>query len=378
MNNIRLLQKLVRIDSRNPPGNERQIIYFIRDYLRNLNIDSRIYEFSKNRLNLVCVIKSKYSRKKILFTPHVDTVPVTGKWKFPALAGVVKGGRLYGRGASDCKVNVAVALGLIKKIVEEKILLKNLDLIFAFCGDEETGNKFGTIPLLKKLKTKINYGVVLDADDFNIIVAQKGLLHLRIELFGKEAHGAYPDRGINAVSAGVRILNKLLDKKFLVKPHKLLRQPTLSIGKFCGGDKVNIVAGWAFFEIDLRYLPAMNKEDIIKDIEQIVKEQKIKYKIKVLSHQKPIEINTNSPAIKIMQKVLAAKKIKSEVKPSFGATVITYLQEKGIDTFAFGFGSSRTAHTKNEYVEIKNIPLGVDVLVEYVKRLNQAMASSLQ
>ncbi len=235
-NPINLLQKLIKIDSQNPPGNERKIIYFIRDYLKSLGINSRIYEFKKDRLNLVCKITSKNSRKKILFTPHVDTVPATGAWRLPPLSAEIHKGRVYGRGATDCKVNVAAALSLIKKLKEEKTVLKNIDLIFAFTGDEETGSHSGIIPLAKYLKG-IDYGVVLDSDEFDIIVAQKGLLHLRIELTGREAHGAYPDEGINAVQKGVFILNEILTEKFPYTSHILLKKPTINIGRFEGGDR---------------------------------------------------------------------------------------------------------------------------------------------
>jgi succinyl-diaminopimelate desuccinylase len=367
---VRLLQNLIAIDSQNPPGDERKIISFIRNYLKKLGVASKIYKFKKNRPNLVCKIKSKYSKRKILFTPHLDTVPATGKWRFGWLSGKIYKGKIYGRGATDCKANIACALYLIKILKKKKIQLKNLDLIFAFCADEETGSYHGTIPLANFLKG-VDHGIVLDADDFNIIVAQKGLLHLRVELFGKEAHAAYPERGINAIEKGVNILKEIIERKFNYKPHTLLKKPTLNIGKFSGGDKVNIVAGHAFFELDIRYLPAMSKEEIISDIEKIVKKQKIRYKIKILAHQDPIEIEKNTPVIIILRQVLRKHKIQSQLKPSFGATVINFLQDKGIESFAFGFGSKGQAHVKNEYVKINNLYKGVEVLEDYVKELDR-------
>jgi len=373
-NPINLLQKLIKIDSQNPPGNERKIIYFIRDYLSNLGVASRVYEFKKDRLNLICKLTSKNSRKKILFTPHVDTVPATGKWQRHPLSAKIHKGRVYGRGATDCKVNVAAALSLVKKLKEEKTVLKNIDLIFAFTGDEETGSRNGIIPLAKYLKG-IDYGVVLDSDEFDIIVAQKGLLHLRVELFGKEAHGAHPDEGVNAVQKGVFILNEILTRKFPFAAHTLLKKPTVNIGRFDGGDKVNIVAGYAFFDIDIRYLPGMKEKDIIRRIEKIIKKQKIKYKIKILAHQEPIEIDKNIPAIKILRSILKKNKIEGALSPSFGATVITFLKDVGVDSFSFGFGSKGNAHIKNESVKIDNLNKGVKILSDYIKQLDDYFAA---
>lgn len=366
---ISLLQNLIKIDSQNPPGNEKEIIFFIRDYLKALGVASKIYEFKKDRLNLVCALLSKNSKKKILFTPHVDTVPAGRLWRFEPFSGTVHKGKIYGRGATDCKANVACALYLIKKLKETKTVLNNVDLVFAFTGDEETGSHKGLIPLMRYLKN-IDYGVVLDADDFDIVVAQKGLLHLRVELIGKESHGAYPERGINAVKAGVHILEEILNRKEKYTKHSLLKKPTLNIGRFIGGDKVNIVAGDAFFELDIRYLPSMKKDDIVKEIEKIVQKQKIKYRIKILAHQKPIEIDKKMPEIRILQQILKGNKINSKLKPSFGATVMTFLLDKGIESFAFGFGSKGNAHTKNEYVKVSNLEKGVKVLEDYVRKLD--------
>ena len=367
---IRLTQKLIRIDSQNPPGKEREIALFIKGYLKNLRLTCRIYEFKKDRLNVVCKIPSLKNKKSIVFVPHLDTVPVSGTWRFGPFSGKIFKDKIYGRGASDCKSNVGVAMYLIKRLKEENIRLNNLDLIFAFSADEETGSNFGIKALLKQLKG-IHYGVVLDASDFNIIVAQKGLLHLRVEVLGKEAHGAFPERGINAIEKSIYALRDILQTDFSYKPHCLLNRPTLNIGRFSGGDKVNIVAGYAFFELDIRYLPSMEKKEIIKDIEKLLKKHIEKYKVTILASQPPIEIDKNNFLIKILEQTLKNHNIKPCLKPSFGATVINFLKDEGIESFAFGFGTEGCAHTKNEYVKIKNLYKGVDVLKDYIVSLDK-------
>jgi succinyl-diaminopimelate desuccinylase len=395
-----LLKKLIQIDSQNPPGNTEKIIAFIKQYLGDLRVKSRIFEFKKGYLNLVCEIKSLNSRKKILLTPHIDTVPVTGKWRFPPLSGEIAGDKIFGRGASDCKINVAACLELIRLLRTGKILLDNLDLVFAFCCDEEAGSYWGTIPLVKKLKN-IDYGLVLDSDEFDIITAQKGLLHLRVELVGKEAHGAYPERGINAVEKGVGILKEIMDQAFLEEPgktddltlmslrddfkrttvngfsyrrHPLLKKPTLNVGRFGGGDRVNVVAGEAYFELDFRYLPGMRKEDIIATVERLIRKYKIPYRLKILAWQDAIEVEKDLISLVTLKKILKKHKIAPRLKASFGATVINFLQDRNIKSFAFGFGSSGTAHTKNEYARLSQLKKGAVVLLDYVRTLDQRVA----
>ncbi|MCK4809887.1 MAG: ArgE/DapE family deacylase [Candidatus Omnitrophica bacterium] len=370
---IALTRGLIKIDSSNPPGNEKEIAFFIKAYLKKLGVSAKLYEFRKDRPNVVCKIASLNSQKSLLITPHIDTVPPTGKWRFPPFSGALHKGRIYGRGATDDKVNVAVALHLIKLLQEEKIRLKNLDLVFAFTADEETGSEFGIKPLLKHLK-RLDYGLVLDSNEFDIIVAQKGLLHLHIEIFGKEAHGAYPQKGINAIEKSVYILNDILKYKFSKKGHPLLKKPTLNIGKIEGGDKVNIVAGCNFFELDIRYLPFMSKDEIIAKIKKIIEKYHNRYKIKILAHQKPLEISRNHFLVGLLKTVLKHHKIKHHYKASMGATVINFLKEKGIESFAFGFGSRGCAHITNEYVKVRNLSKGMQVLKDYVLELDRFLS----
>ena len=367
---ISLTQKLIRINSQNPGATEKEIAYFIRDYLMGLGLKAKIYEFEKDRLNVVARIPSRRRRKRILFTPHIDTVPVTGKWRYPPLSGKIVNGRIYGRGATDCKSNVGVSLAVIKELAESKFKPQNLDIVFAFTADEETGSEFGMKPLIKKLKG-IDYGVVLDVDEFDIIIAQKGLLHLRIEVFGREAHGAFPEKGINAIEKSIYALSRLFKEGLPCKSHSLLKKPTINIGTFYGGDKVNMVAGHAAFELDIRFPPPLNKERIVSRLKLIFSKYLPKYKLTVLAHQEPIEVDRNSFLIKIVEDTLKRYRIKPVLKASFGATVINFLKNEGIEAFAFGFGTEGCAHAKNEYVAIANLTNGVKVLKDYIVSLDR-------
>ena len=94
---ITLTQKLVQIDSQNPPGNELEMVRFIREYLDSFGLKSKIYEFAKNRPNIICRLESDNPyAKTILISPHLDTVPAGRGWKYPPLKGIIKGDKIYG------------------------------------------------------------------------------------------------------------------------------------------------------------------------------------------------------------------------------------------------------------------------------------------
>jgi succinyl-diaminopimelate desuccinylase len=204
---IALTRKLVRINSQNPPGNEREIGLFVKNFLDRLGLKTRLYEFKRNRTNVIAALKGLKSRHSLLITPHLDTVPAGRNWTMDPFQGIMRSGKLYGLGATDCKSNLACAMEALRSIVEDKVKL-GYDLLFAATADEESGSDFGLIPLLEKRILKPSAAVVLDSDDFEIIVTQKGLMHMKIKIEGKRAHGAYPWRGVNAIDKAISAIRQ--------------------------------------------------------------------------------------------------------------------------------------------------------------------------
>ena len=72
---VSLTQKLIRIDSSNPPGDESAIARLVKNYLKALGVKTIIYEFKNRRSNVLAVLKGKDNRRSLLITPHLDTVP---------------------------------------------------------------------------------------------------------------------------------------------------------------------------------------------------------------------------------------------------------------------------------------------------------------
>lgn len=363
---ITLTKKLIKIDSQNPPGNEVEIALFVKRYLEAIGLKVRIYEFKKNRPNVVAVLEGSNKKRTLLLTPHLDTVPAGKNWRFDPFSGKIHKNRMYGLGTTDCKGNLAVALESIQSIVEKKISL-DYNLIFAATADEECGSDLGLIPLLEKGILKPDVAVVLDSDDFEIIVVQKGLLHLKVRLEGKRAHGAYPWRGINAITKAVEILNELKNRKFKYTKNKYLRPPTLNFGTIKGGDKVNVVADWCEFELDFRFLPGMSEGDFLAYLKRVVKKHTSKFKIEIEGVQKPYCIKTTHPLVHSLVRAMHKIHIHPEIKGSEGATVITFFQDKLIPAVATGFGSGGCAHTADEYVLVDNLSKGALVLEEFLK-----------
>jgi len=368
---IKLTQKTIKFNSCNPPGSELPLAQFIEKDMKSLGLEVKKYTYAKNRPNIVATLKGSWSRAKakkeaILLTPHFDTVPFGSGWKFDPLGGKIHQGKIYGRGATDDKGNLASCMEVMRSLVEDKVVLKK-DVIMAATVDEETGSTYGIIPLLEKKVLKPKFAVIMDSTEFDAVVSQKGAIHSRIQIFGKKAHGAYNWRGVSAIEIAAKIINKLKAHKFKYKKHRLLRGPTFNVGVIQGGDKVNMVCDFCEFALDTRFPPGMKTKEALAAIKKIVASEAKKFKILHDSVQEPYEMDTKDPRIESYLKLAKKMGCNAKFKGSEGATVITFFQHQKIPAFATGWGAHGTLHTNDEYIYIKSLCRGTRLLEEYLK-----------
>ena len=302
---IKLTQKLIKINSENPPGNEAPIADFLRGYLEGLGLRTRTYEFRKNRPNIVAYLDRPGNRQTLLITPHLDTVPAGNGWSVPPFAAKIRNNKIYGLGATDCKGNLACAVEALNSLAEDR---KSLDynLIFAATADEESGSGLGLLPLLNKKILRPDAALVLDAEDFEIIITQKGLIHLKVKIEGKRAHGAYPHLGINAIDIALEVIRRIKRHRFPYRKNKYLNPPTVNVGTLKGGDKVNVVADWCELELDFRFLPGTSPGDILAVLRDILKKSTRKFKIEIQGIQQPYSLSASHPLVSHLKMPCAA------------------------------------------------------------------------
>ena len=372
---IALTQKVLSIDSQNPPGKELKLAKFIETDMRSLGIDVKTYTYAKHRPNIVATLKGSMPRNRaekeaLLLTPHFDTVPVGDGWKFDPFGSQIVGNKLYGRGTTDDKGNLASAMEVMRSLVEDGFKPKK-DIVMAATVDEETGSYYGIIPLLEKKVIAPGFALVLDSDEFNTIIAQKGLFHMRVQVFGKKAHGAYNWLGENAIEASARIITKLKKIRFKYKKHLFLKPPTIKIGTIKGGDKVNMVADFCEFSVDLIFLPGMDPKELLAEIKQIARSEAKRSKVIIDDLQDPYEIDLNNKFVKLWGDAVRKSKAKAILKGSEGATVITFFKKYKIPAFATGFGAHGTAHSTDEYINLNTLSRGTKALEFFVKKYDE-------
>lgn len=314
----------------------------------------------------MATLKGKTGKKRLLITPHLDTVPAGKNWKRPAFCAKISGNRIYGLGTTDCKGNLASGMEAIHSLVEDGVKL-DYDLVLAATADEESGSGLGLIPLLERKILKADAALVLDADDFEIVITQKGLMHLKVKIRGKKAHGAYPWLGVNAIDMAAGIITDLKKQNKINSRNKYLRGPTINVGTIKGGDTVNVVSDWCEFELDFRFLPGASEKVILLDLKKTIAKHTKNFKIEIQGIQEPYYIAPSHPLVSSLVSAMKNLKIAPRISGSEGATVITFFKKRNIPAIATGFGREGCAHIADEYADLNNLYNGSRVLVEFFK-----------
>ena len=194
-----------------PTGNETEACRYIEKWLSEDSIASETIESAPDRGNLIARLKGKSGKAGLMFMSHLDVVPVEEeeKWRFPPFSATVADGRIFGRGASDCKALLTCQLVAMRLLKRNNIELKD-DLILASCADEEHGGRYGFGWMAEHHPEKLDApyavneggGVPISAAGaltYLLGIGEKGRLQLEIEVRGSSAHASTPWQGSNAL-----------------------------------------------------------------------------------------------------------------------------------------------------------------------------------
>ena len=224
-NIVSLHRDLVQIPSVNtgfmPTGNETPVCEYVRDWLAEDSIESEIMGRVPQRGNIIARIEGRSSDARLMLMSHTDVVPVEEeeKWRFPPFSATVHEGRVYGRGASDCKGLLAAQLVAMRMLKRNGIVLRD-SLILCSGADEEHGGRYGFGWLAENHPEKITApfavneggGTPIEAAGgltYLLGVGEKGRLQVEFEVKGVSAHASVPWQGTNALYRLSRLLNRI-------------------------------------------------------------------------------------------------------------------------------------------------------------------------
>lgn len=364
---VELTRKLVGFNTVNPPGSENACAAYLAELLAESGFVVSQHEFAPGRTSLLARFGGDGKRLPLCFAGHIDTVPLgLNKWSVDPFAGIVKDGKLYGRGSSDMKGGVAAFVAAAVQLVQSEGCP---DLLLAILAGEETGCQ-GSFHLAAQpgLLGKAGAVVIAEPTSNYPLVGHKGALWLQGKTVGITAHGSMPERGVNAIYKAARAISSLEGYRFTETPHAVLGQPTLNVGTITGGLNINSVPDGTTFGIDIRTIPAQNHTQIIDSLNTVLGQD---VQLATLLDVPALWTEPDTPWI---QEVYAVMAPIIKERPVVRTT--TYFTDASALTPAFGNaptiilgpGEASMAHQTDEYCYLERIQQAVEAYTEIARR----------
>lgn len=370
---VKLLRDLIALPSVNnaflPPGDPHAGEELVADYLKNrarkAGLEIETQATNSGRDNLIVRLKPLgQATHRIILAPHMDTV---GGDLDKIFRPTKKGERLHGRGACDTKGSVAVMFHAMEHLAKRH-RPANTEIVFIGFVDEEC-NQTGS-RAFSKLKLKANLALVGEPTRCRVVTAHKGDLWLRLSTRGKAAHGARPELGRNAVHTMAKCIDAIeteYAQNLGKRRHPALGPPTINTGIVRGGSQPNIVPDVCEADLDRRTLPGESFATIRREIGEVLKKRGLKARLtNVKGYTCPaMETDPTLPMVQQLMRTVRQTKPLGVDYYCDAANIAT----TGVPAVVWGPGDIAQAHTADEWISIRQLERGMDVLTRFLLSL---------
>jgi acetylornithine deacetylase/succinyl-diaminopimelate desuccinylase-like protein len=398
------LAALIRLDTTNPPGNERLAADFIGRALLGAGLDGTVVEAAPTRANLITRLAGRDpTMPPLMLSSHTDVVPVeAGRWSRAPFGGEVADGCIWGRGAIDMKSKCAMDLGLILALKSAGVALER-DLIVAAVADEEAGSELGARYLVENHPELVRAGFVLNETGgftlfmgerrfYPIQVAEKGFVTVRMTMTGAPGHGSMP-RSDTAIARLAELIIRITQTPMRRRVTPLMRATLQELGIapdkapplfrpmlmntvsptiLRAGYKDNVIPGEASVILDGRTLPGEDERSFLSELREIVGVEPL---LEVVKSAPPSEASHDTPLFRLIKARTEAADPGSRAIPWMlpGATDSKFYAQLGAVCYGFApvrleahmpFGS--LYHGNDERMPIDGLLWGLRLYSEIV------------
>jgi acetylornithine deacetylase/succinyl-diaminopimelate desuccinylase-like protein len=222
MSVVELLQRLLRAETINPPGNEGVAAEIFEDFLGSAGLKTTIEKSPEGRPNLIARLEGPRDRQALVLLSHTDVVAVEpDRWSRDPFGGEIHAGHIWGRGALDMK-----GIGALHAVAAAEAARSNKtpqrELIFVAVADEEAGGSEGAGWLVKERAELVgiaddrpspdalgegSFGLtgLLDRPLMPIVLGEKIAMKVKLRARGSAGHGSLPpaDQAIQTLARAI-------------------------------------------------------------------------------------------------------------------------------------------------------------------------------
>jgi acetylornithine deacetylase/succinyl-diaminopimelate desuccinylase-like protein len=412
-----VLQRLVRFNTVNPPGNEREAQEYLAGYFEGAGLEVELLGRTEPRPNLVARLRGTGDGPTLCLLSHVDTVLATpSEWDRDPWSGDVADGELWGRGALDMKSQTAAEAVAAVTLARDGWRGKG-DLLVVVVVDEETGGAEGAQWICSEHPDKVRCdfllnegaGTVIPFDGgriFDVCVAEKGVVRFKLRTRGVAGHASIPKIGDNALLKLAPLLQAMKDRQpsfditsgpqamldglglsfeelqakdpilaLLVEP---MLGVTLAPTRAQASEKINVIPSVAEIGVDCRVPPGLGEEDALRRIREVLGDgdYEIEFSEKVIGNQSPVE----SPLMDVIRNWVESVEPDARVVPTIlpGFTDSRTFRAAFPDLVAYGFFPQRQQtlyeaapliHSANERIPVADLGTAAEFYVHAAREI---------
>lgn len=355
MNVEEILTKLVAIPSVSSMSN-RLLMNYICGLLKDCGWHWREIAYHDThgieKVNLIAMPGTQSlsdTQVDLAFVCHTDTVPFAQSWT-AATSLIHKDGMLHGCGSCDVKGSLACILAAILEMRTNDL---QTSVALVLTADEEIGC-IGTTRVLEAKVIAPRRVVICEPTSLYPAVAGKGYGLASICISGREAHSAFPQQGVSAISIAAKLIGAIEawiqqragSRNTLFDPP----QTTFNIGRIDGGSAKNIIAGSCSFLFEWRPLPEEDPRQIAEELQQIAREVEssntgCKIEVDIQRSEAGFAPSGRSPLADVLPDMTA----RPQTGIAFGSEA-TRFAKVAEEVVVIGPGDMRTAHSERECV----------------------------
>jgi succinyl-diaminopimelate desuccinylase len=383
--------ELVRVPSVNPPGDAyREAAEVLGRKLASLGfeVDYPIAEgypehtAAHPRVNVVGLRRGESLRPLVHLNGHLDVVPAGDGWTLDPFGGVVRDGRLYGRGTADMKAGIASAVYAAECLKRAGVSVRG-SVEVSGTIDEESGGFAGAAFLCETgrlRRERVDHVIIpepLGVD--RICVGHRGVYWFEVTAHGRVAHGSMPFLGVSAIERMGRFLDSVRTDLLPALARRITRMPvvpegarnaTLNVNSILGGQagqspQTPCVADRCSAVFDRRFLLEESFEATKKEVEELLERMGDGFELRDLMVVHPVQTPEDSPLIAALKRtipeILGREATLIASPGTYDHKHVTRIG--GIDDcVAYGPGILELAHQIDEYCEVEDLLRSTSVL----------------
>ncbi|MFE3837229.1 M20 family metallopeptidase [Pseudogemmobacter sonorensis] len=371
------LADLVAINSENPPGGEGAVAEHLRGLLAPLGFAVRLIEYAPGRFNLEARLENGPG-PVFAFNTHMDTVPAGDGWTSDPFVLAERDGKLFGRGACDCKGPLAAMVEALRLLVARRSGWSGT-LMAVFTGDEEVASA-GARHYARE-GVHIDAVVVGEPTGNACFSAHKGSYRPVVRVEGKAAHSGSPHLGENAIFRAAELMPLIaaFHTEVLAKrSHPLVGSPSLTVTRIQGGHADNVIPFWCELLLDRRLIPGETDASAEAEILALLDQARERHGIRaaITGGHATTGGATDTPiGARVVQASIAAAAAAGVAAPGpfgfQGACDLVHFIEAGAEGTVVGAGDIRVAHRPDEFVPLDEFVASAAIYADIAQRLLQ-------